>query len=210
MAPVRVHGALVEVEGTGVLLLGPSGVGKSETALELVIRGGRLAADDVVELFQDEAGGLRGRAQELIRHYLEIRGIGILYLPELYGEASVCEDAPVDLVCRLEVWREEVEYERLGLERGTEAWLDVAVPALVLPVRPSANMALLVEVAVREHRARSAGPSAALRLDRRLLADRRAADLREDGGGSEQPGEPARDVEAGDLKSGGHPEEGKR
>ena len=162
----------------GVLLLGPSGVGKSETALELVIRGGRLAGDDVVELFQDAAGGLRGRAQELIRHYLEIRGIGILYLPELYGEASVCEDAAVDLVCRLEAWRDDAEYERLGLERQTEDWLGVSVPVLVLPVRPSANMALLVEVAVREHRARRTAPSAAARLDRRIQADRHPGDRR--------------------------------
>ncbi len=170
---MRVHGALVEVEGTGVLLLGPSGVGKSETALELVVRGGRLAADDVVELSRDDAGGLRGRAQPLIRHHLEIRGIGIVYLPELYGEASVCDDASVDLVCRLESWREDADYERLGLERSTEEFHGVSLPVLLLPVRPSANMALLVEVAVREHRARRAGPSAAERLDRRIREEGR-------------------------------------
>ena len=169
---MRVHGALVEVEGAGVLLLGPSGVGKSETALELVVRGGRLAADDVVELFLDDAGGLHGRAQELIRHHLEIRGIGIVYLPELYGDASVSDDAPVDLVCRLEAWQQDAEYERLGLERCTEEFLGVAVPRLLLPVRPSANMALLVEVAVRDHWARQRGPSAAERLDRRIREER--------------------------------------
>jgi HPr kinase/phosphorylase len=165
---MRVHGALVEVAGTGVLLLGASGVGKSETALELVVRGSRLAADDVVELFVGPDGGVRGRAQALIRHHLEIRGIGILYLPELYGEASVCEECAVDLVCRLETWRQDAEYDRLGLERKRERFCGVEVSTLVRPVRPSANMALLVEVAVREHRARQQGPSAAERLDRRI------------------------------------------
>ncbi len=165
---MRVHGALVEVEGSGVLLLGASGVGKSETALELVVRGGRLAADDVVELFVDESGGLRGRAQPLIRHHIEIRGIGILYLPELYGERSVCDETGVDLVCRLETWQQDAEYDRLGLERQREGFLGVEIPALVLPVRPSANMALLVEVALRDQRARKLGESAAQRLDRRI------------------------------------------
>jgi len=163
----QVHGALVKVLGVGVLLLGPSGVGKSETALELVARGHRIAADDVVEL-RREGERLLGRAPELIRHHLEIRGIGILYVPDLYGAEAVCEESPVDLLCRLERWREGAPYERVGLERPTECWLGVQIPCLVLPVRPSANMALLVEVAVRDHRNRAAGGSAAERLDARL------------------------------------------
>ena len=182
---MRVHGALVETGETGVLLLGASGVGKSETALELVVRGGRLAADDVVELFRDEAGTLRGRAQPLIRHHLEIRGIGILYLPELYGEGAVCDEARVDLVCRLESWREDAEYDRLGLERKREEFLGVDIPTLVLPVRPSANMALLVEVAAREHRAREGGPGAAERLDRQFRSRAAERSGREAGRGAD-------------------------
>ena len=165
---MQIHGALVEVEDVGILLLGPSGVGKSETALELVARGHRLAADDVVELSIDAGGRLRGRSQAFIRHHLEIRGIGILYLPELYGEGAVCEETTVQLICRLENWQSEAAYERLGLERPTEDWLGVAVPSLLLPVRPSANMALLVEVAAREHLSRQQRPSAAARLNMRL------------------------------------------
>jgi HPr kinase/phosphorylase len=165
---MQVHGALVEVLGIGVLLLGPSGVGKSETALELVARGHRLGADDVVELSVDPAGRLRGRASELIRHHLEIRGIGILFLPDLYGPGCVCDDAAVDLICRLEHWRADADYDRVGLTRATEDLLGSAVPTLLLPVRPSANMATLVEVAVRDHLQRRVGPPAAARLDERL------------------------------------------
>ena len=104
----------------------------------------------------------------MIRHHLEIRGLGILYLPDLYGPGSVCDDAPVDLLCRLEHWKEGADYERVGLSRPTEELCGVEVPALVLPVRPSANMALLVEVAVRDHLLREKGPPAAARLDARL------------------------------------------
>jgi HPr kinase/phosphorylase len=164
---MQVHGALVNVLGTGVLLLGPSGVGKSETALELVARGHRLAADDVVALSR-EGDGVRGEAPALIRHHLEIRGLGILFLPDLYGPDAVCEASAVDLVCRLEHWRADAQYERIGLDRPTEDWLGVPLPVLVLPVRPSANMATLVEVAVRDQHQRAVGGSAAGRLDARL------------------------------------------
>lgn len=164
---LQVHGTLVEVLGVGVLLLGPSGVGKSETALELVVRDHRLVADDVVEL---ERSGDRivGRAPELIRHHLEIRGLGILYLPDLYGPEAVGDEAAVGLVCRLEQWREGEGYERLGLERPEGEWLGLTRPELVLAVRPSANMATLVEVAVRDHKGRSKERPAAARLDERL------------------------------------------
>jgi HPr kinase/phosphorylase len=163
----QVHGGLVEVLGSGVLLIGPSGVGKSETALELVARGHRLVADDVVILTY-EAGRVRGRSPATIRHHLEIRGIGIIFLPDLYGPDSVREDGPVDLVCHLEHWQEGEAYERVGLDRPREDWCGVMLPALVLPVRPSANMATLVEVAVRDEQQRQRGPSGADRLDARL------------------------------------------
>ena len=171
---IQAHGALIEVLGVGVLLLGPSGVGKSECALELVARGHRLVADDIVRIRSEkdgEQGRVVGTAPELIRHYIEIRGIGLLYIPELYGATSVREESSVDLVCRLEPWQDDTEYERIGLERPGELVAGVSLPALVLPVRPARNMATLVEVAVRDHLQRQAGSNAAQRLDDRMRAE---------------------------------------
>ncbi len=167
---MQVHGGLLRVRGLGVLLLGPSGVGKSETALELVSRGHQLVADDVVEL-QLEAGRVIGSARPPIRHFLEIRGIGILYVPDLYGPGAVAEESPVGLICHLEPWRAGESYERVGLERTCERLLGVEIPALVLPVRPSANMATLVEAAVRDCEQRARGRSGAARLDARMRGE---------------------------------------
>jgi HPr kinase/phosphorylase len=167
----RAHGALVEVEGVGVLLLGPSGIGKSECALELVRRGNRLVADDVVEFERDAEGRLFGSAPELIRHHMELRGIGIVYLPDLFGPEAVRDRAEVGLVCRLAEWRPDLDVERVGLERPTEEWAGVPLPALLLPARPAGSLATLVEVAVRDHLLRRAGRSAPHRLDDRLRAE---------------------------------------
>jgi HPr kinase/phosphorylase len=166
----RAHGALVDVLNVGVLLLGPSGIGKSECALELIQRGNRLVADDVVLLRRGKDGRLYGSAPELIRHYVEVRGLGIVYLPDLFGPESVREECEVGLICRLEAWRDGMEYERVGLERPTETWLEVVIPSLLLPARPAGSMATLVEVAVREHLQRNRGASAVSRLDARLQA----------------------------------------
>ncbi len=167
---MQVHGALVQVLGVGVLLLGPSGVGKSEAALELVTRGHRLVADDVVELWC-EAGRVVGRAPERIRHYLEIRGLGILFVPELYGAEAVLEQCAVDLVCRLDPERPVAEFERIGLERPQEKLGDVTLPTVRLPLRPATSLGVLVEAAARDHRMRERGPSAAARLDARLAEE---------------------------------------
>lgn len=172
---MTIHGALVEVGGVGVLLLGPSGVGKSECALELVSRGHRLAADDVVELTRTAEGGLVGRAPERIRHHMEIRGLGIIYVPDLFGGDAVCDRAAVDLVCHLERWREGAEYERVGLERDLEELEGVELPRLRLPARPGGSMATVVEVAAREHHRRSRGDNAAARLDERVRREMRRA-----------------------------------
>lgn len=167
----QVHGTLVEVLGVGVLIRGPSGIGKSEAALELVTRGQRLVADDVVRLRQGPGGAIRGSSPPLIRHHLEIRGIGILYVPDLYGADAVGDEAGVDLVCRLERWREGESYERVGLTRPTEPLLGRDVPCVLLPVRPAGNMATLIEVAVRDHLQRESGVVAASRLDERLRTE---------------------------------------
>jgi len=174
----QLHGALVEVLDVGILLLGPSGIGKSECALELVQRGHRLVADDVVRVDRVTGPGeggersvLRGSAPELIRHYMEIRGLGLLYIPDLYGEQAVLEESRIDLVCRLETWRSEADYERVGLDRATHTLLGVDLPLIVLPLRPAANMATLLEAAARDHRHRLGGHNAARDLDRRLRAD---------------------------------------
>jgi len=178
---IQVHGGLVEILGVGVLLRGASGIGKSECALELVQRGYRLVADDVVKIdvvAPEQEGGapvLLGRAPELIRHYMEIRGIGLVCVPDLYGPDSVLLEARIDLVCRLERWQEGAAYERIGLERETELLGEIAMPTVVLPVRPARSMATLVEVAARDHLQRLAGVNAAQRLDDRLRAETLAA-----------------------------------
>ena len=176
MARKAVHGALLDVHGVGVLLLGPSGVGKSECALELVARGHPLVADDVVELRRGAAEerdgpGLYGSAPERIRHHMEIRGLGIIYIPDLYGPGAVREEMKIDLLCRLQKWREGAEYERLGLDLQTEELAGLRLPVFTLPARPGSSMATIVDVAAREYRQRSAGESAAARLDARLQGE---------------------------------------
>jgi HPr kinase/phosphorylase len=165
---MTIHGALVDVYGVGILLLGPSGVGKSECALELVSRGHRLVADDVVEVARAADGTLEGTSPERIRHHLEIRGLGILSVVDLFGADSVRARGPIDLVCELERWRQDVEFDRVGLERGEQELAGVRLPRLHLPARPGASMATIVEVAAREHRRRREGWNAAERLDARV------------------------------------------
>jgi HPr kinase/phosphorylase len=147
-----------------VLLLGPSGIGKSECALDLIARGHALVADDVVRIRRD-GDGLSGSAPETIRFFMEIRGIGLLYLPDLYGAASVRERGPIDLVCKLEEWREGAEFDRIGEQRALEAYAGVELPVVTLPARPAGSMATLVEVAVRDHQQRRTGVTGAQRID---------------------------------------------
>ena len=170
----QAHGALVEVLGTGVLLLGPSGIGKSECALDLIHRGHALVADDRVRITQRD-GALVGRAPEVIRYFMEIRGIGLLYLPDLYGPEAVREEGPIDLVCRLEEWREGVSFDRVGAERPRLEFAGVSLPVMTLPARPAGSVATLVEASVRDHLQRARGATGAERIDaamRALEADR--------------------------------------
>jgi HPr kinase/phosphorylase len=171
----QMHGALVEILDVGILITGPSGVGKSECVLELVQRGHRMVADDVVRLEREDderlGAQLLGRAPETIRHYLEIRGIGLLCVPDIYGADAVREEAVVSLVCHLETWREGADYERIGIERPIEEIEGVEVAALVLPVRPATSMASLIEVAGRDASRRRQGFNAARQLDERLRVE---------------------------------------
>lgn len=170
---MRGHGALLDVHGVGVLLLGPSGVGKSECALELVSRGHRLVADDVFEAQVAEDGRVIGRAPERVRHHMEIRGVGIVYIPDLYGPRSVRNEIAIELVCRLEPLATGVAYERVGFERPEIEIGGASLPQLTLPARAGGSMATVVELAAREHRQRREGVNAARRLDARLRSEMR-------------------------------------
>jgi HPr kinase/phosphorylase len=164
----RIHGTLVEVAGTGVLMLGASGIGKSECAVELVRRGHRLVADDVVNIHVDKDGDVVGESPELVRHYIELRGIGIVHVPSLFSKESVADRSRVQLVVQLEIWGEG-EIERIGLERQSVSVAGVDLPSVLLPVAPGRNVATLVEVATRNHRLQSEDRSAAGELDDRVL-----------------------------------------
>ena len=155
------HGVLVEVYGEGVLLLGESGVGKSETAIELVKRGHRLVADDAVEIKRVGVNRLVGSAPELIRHYIVLRGIGVVDVQQLFGMSAVREDQDIDLVVSLEQWNDETMYDRLGLEELYTVILDVKVPSLTVPVKPGRDLAIIVEVAAMNTRHKKMGYNAA-------------------------------------------------
>lgn len=162
LAPMEtMHGELVEVYGEGVLILGESGVGKSETALELVKRGHRLVADDLVEVRRVSSKTLVGTAPEIIRHFVEIRGIGILDVKYLYGVGSVKMTENINLVINMELWNPQKQYERLGAEELTTEILGLKVPSLTIPVRPGRNLAIIIEVAAMNNRQKTMGYNAA-------------------------------------------------
>ena len=163
------HGVLVEVYGEGVLLLGDSGVGKSETAIELVKRGHRLIADDAVEIKRVSATTLVGRAPDLIRHYVELRGIGIVDVRRLFGVGSVKETEKINLVINLENWQQGKMYDRLGLESTTEEILGIKVPSIVLPVCPGRNLSVVIEVAAMNNRQKRMGYNTAEEFNKRLM-----------------------------------------
>lgn len=164
------HGVLVDVYGAGVFLMGESGIGKSETSLELVKRGHRLVADDAVEIKKVADNRLIGESPELIRHFMEIRGIGIIDIKSMYGVGSVINNKPLDIVIYLEFWDNEKEYDRLGLTEEYMEILGVELPRIVIPVRPGRNLAIIVEIAARNWRLRQMGYNAAQELDNRLNA----------------------------------------
>ncbi len=170
LAPMtQLHGVLVEVYGEGILLLGESGVGKSETAMELVKRGHRLVADDAVEIKRVSNKSLVGSAPEIIRHFIELRGIGIIDVKRIFGMGSVKDTENIDLVINLENWKDGKAYDRLGMENETYDILGIKVPSLTIPIKPGRNLAIIVEVAAMNQRQRKMGYNAAQELNDRLL-----------------------------------------
>ena len=154
------HGVLMNVNGQGVLLLGESGIGKSETAIELLKRGHRLVADDAV-LIRRVGGGLIGDAPEMIRHYMEIRGVGIIDIKQLFGMGAVQYSTDIDLVIEFEPWQEGKFYDRLGLGEETYTMLGIELPYMVVPVRPGRNLAGIVEIATMKNRQMTYGDNPA-------------------------------------------------
>ena len=177
LAPrVRLHGVLVDVFGVGLFLTGPSGIGKSECALDLVMRGHRLVADDAVECDYRPPGAIFGAPAELLRHHLEVRGLGVLNIKDLFGVTSIRERKRIDVVVKLVEWSRDTEYDRLGLEERTHPVLGVPIRELVIPVRPGRDMASILEVAARNELLKHAGHHAAReffnRLEGALLSER--------------------------------------
>ncbi len=172
LAPcISVHGVLVDVYGEGVMITGESGIGKSEAALELIRRGHRLVTDDVVEIRKINDHTLIGTSPDITRHFIELRGIGIIDVKTLYGVECVKEKQQIDLVIKLEDWKKEAEYDRLGLEEEYIEYLGNKVVCHSLPIRPGRNLAVICETAAVNHRQKKMGYNAAQELYRRVQAN---------------------------------------
>lgn len=172
LAPcISIHGVLVDVYGEGVLIMGESGIGKSEAALELIKRGHRLVTDDVVEIRKVSDETLIGTAPDITRHFIELRGIGIIDVKTLFGVESVKETQGIDMVIKLEDWNRDKEYDRLGLEEQYTEFLGNKVVCHSIPIRPGRNLAIIVESAAVNHRQKKMGYNAAQELYRRVQAN---------------------------------------
>ncbi len=163
------HGVLVDVNGVGILITGESGIGKSETALELIKRGHRLVSDDVVEISRMYRDQLIGTAPESVRHFMEIRGIGIIDIRQMYGIGSVLVQKNIDMVIEMELWNNEKVYDRLGEEDQYTTILGVKKPRIVLPVRPGRNLGIIIEVAANNYQLKALGYNAAKELEKRFF-----------------------------------------
>ncbi|MCD8503305.1 MAG: HPr(Ser) kinase/phosphatase [Bacillaceae bacterium] len=169
LAPMTaLHGVLIDIYGIGVLITGSSGVGKSETALDLVRRGHRLVADDSVEIRQEHDGMLVGRSPDLIQHLLEIRGLGIINVMTLFGAGAVRANTQIHLALHLELWDQKKTYDRLGLDEDKLRVFDTEIPKVTVPVRPGRNLAVIVEVAAMNFRLKRMGINAAEQFSERL------------------------------------------
>ncbi|USG68517.1 HPr(Ser) kinase/phosphatase [Brevibacillus ruminantium] len=168
LAPTTtIHGVLTDIYGVGVLIMGSSGIGKSEAALELVKRGHRLVADDAVEIRQTQGEQLVGSAPELIQHLLEIRGVGIINVMTMFGAGAVRNVKNIAMVVQLELWEPHKQYERLGLDEETIKIMDTEIPIITVPVRPGRNLAVIIEVAAMNFRLKRMGYNAAVHFSKK-------------------------------------------
>lgn len=154
---ITLHASMLDVYGVGVLITGKSGVGKSECALELIARGHRLVADDIVEVKLMSDNTLVGTNAKLVKHHMEIRGLGIINIRDLYGTSSVCEQKQLELIAKLEEWDSNKEYDRLGIDDLATDILGVTIPQVIIPIRPGRTIATIVEVAATNHRLKQMG-----------------------------------------------------
>ena len=178
-----VHGVLVDVLGVGILLLGKSGIGKSEAALDLVMRGHRLVADDIVDIRKRQPDLIFGSGSEIIKHHMEIRGLGIINIKDLFGVAAVRDAKKIELVVELVEWREDEEYDRLGLDEIGYKVLDVEIPMIKVPVRPGRSMTSIIEVAARNQLLKYQGHHSAKEFQDKLnraIAEARPVDFQGD------------------------------
>ena len=181
LAPmITIHGVLVDVYGEGLLIMGESGIGKSEAALELIRRGHRLVTDDVVEIHKINEHNLVGTSPDITRHFIELRGIGIIDVKALYGVECVKEKQNIDLVIKLEDWKKENEYDRLGMEEEYTEFLGNKVVCHSLPIRPGRNLAVICETAAVNHRQKKMGYNAAQELYRRVQENLQKREQEED------------------------------
>ncbi|GEJ58627.1 HPr(Ser) kinase/phosphatase [Anaeromyxobacter diazotrophicus] len=167
-AQASMHGVLLDVFGVGILLLGKSGIGKSEIALDLVMRGHRLVADDIVDVKRMAPESVYGTGSEIIKHHMEVRGLGIINIKDLFGVAAIRERKKIEIVLELVEWDPNVEYDRLGVEEKKFRILDVEIPMLIVPVRPGRNMTTIIEVAARNHLLKLQGHHSAKEFQERL------------------------------------------
>ena len=165
---ITMPGVLVEVYGMGLLLLGESGVGKSETAIELLKRGHRLIADDAVEIKAIDVNVIQGTAPELIRHYVELRGLGVIDVLQIFGAGAVKEFQNIHLVVNLEQWRDDANYDRLGIDENTTDIMGVKIATVTVPVKPGRNLAVIIEVAAMNQRQKLLGYNTALEFTRQI------------------------------------------
>ncbi len=163
------HGVFVEVYGEGLLILGDSGVGKSETAIELVKRGHRLIADDAVEIKKVSSKTLVGTAPELIRHYVELRGIGIVDVRRIFGMGAVKMSEKIDLIINLEPWQQGKFYERVGLDTEYTEIMGINIPSITVPVKPGRNLAIILEIAAMNNRQKKMGYNTAVEFNKKLM-----------------------------------------
>lgn len=177
------HGVLVDVLGIGILIFGKSGIGKSECALDLVSRGYRLVADDVVEIWKREPSTLFGRGKGVIKYHMEVRGLGIINIKDIFGITAIREKKQIDIAVELVEWKSTEDYERIGFENETISILDVKIPLLRIPVCPGRSVATIIEVAARNHILKLIGRDAAKEfikdLDRAISMNRRAIESEE-------------------------------